>query len=33
MSEGVVALWIAGAGTSDRAERIVGDLGYPVFRP
>jgi prephenate dehydrogenase len=32
MSEGVVALWIAGAATSTRAEEIVSGLGFPVAR-
>jgi prephenate dehydrogenase len=33
MSEGVVALWIAGAEVSQRAEEIIAGLGFPVFRP
>ena len=33
MSEGVVALWIAGAETAARAEQIVAGEGFPVFRP
>ena len=33
MSEGVVALWIAGEADASRAQRLIGDLGYPVFRP
>jgi prephenate dehydrogenase len=33
MSEGVVAFWIAGAETAERAQRIIGELGYPVVRP
>jgi hypothetical protein len=32
MSEGVVALWIAGAEAADRAERLVASLGFPVVR-
>ncbi len=32
MSEGVVALWIAGADAAERAERLVSELGYPVAR-
>ncbi len=32
MSEGVVALWIAGADAADRAERSVASLGFPVAR-
>ncbi len=32
MSEGVVALWIAGEQPAERAERIVGGLGFPVAR-
>lgn len=30
MSEGVVALWIAGEGPARRAEELVGHLGFPV---
>ena len=33
MSEGVVALWIAGPEASARAQQLVGDLGFPVARP
>ena len=33
MSEGVVALWIAGAPDADRAQRTVEALGMVVFRP
>jgi hypothetical protein len=33
MRDGVVALWIAGDEAADRAELLVGDLGYPVARP
>jgi prephenate dehydrogenase len=33
MSEGVVALWLAGAATADRAQEIIEGLGHPVFRP
>lgn len=33
MSEGVVALWIAGADAADRAEQLVDGLGFPVARP
>ena len=32
MSEGVVALWIAGAQPASRAEELVGKLGFPVAR-
>ncbi|MGO9750622.1 MAG: prephenate dehydrogenase/arogenate dehydrogenase family protein [Solirubrobacteraceae bacterium] len=32
MTEGVVALWIAGAGTAARAEQIIHELGFPVAR-
>lgn len=32
MTEGVVALWIAGAGSADRAQELVGGLGFPVAR-
>jgi prephenate dehydrogenase len=32
MSEGVVALWIAGADSADRAQELVGGLGFPVAR-
>ncbi len=32
MSEGVVALWVAGADAARRAEELVGRLGFPVAR-
>jgi len=32
MSEGVVALWIAGSDAAERAERLVTQLGFPVAR-
>jgi prephenate dehydrogenase len=32
MSEGVVALWIAGQEQAERAEELVGRLGFPVAR-
>ena len=32
MSEGVVALWITGAQPADKAEELVGGLGFPVAR-
>ena len=32
MSEGVVAMWIAGEAEADRAEELVGKLGFPVAR-
>jgi prephenate dehydrogenase len=32
MSEGVVALWIAGEQQAERAEELVGRLGFPVAR-
>ncbi len=32
MSEGVVALWIAGEEPAERAEALVGRLGFPVAR-
>jgi prephenate dehydrogenase len=32
MSEGVVALWISGAGPAQRAEELVVRLGFPVAR-
>jgi prephenate dehydrogenase len=32
MSEGVVALWIAGEEPARRAEGLVGELGFPVAR-
>jgi prephenate dehydrogenase len=32
MSEGVVALWIAGEDPARRAEELVGELGFPVAR-
>ncbi len=33
MSEGVVALWIAGEEPARRAEELVATLGFPVARP
>jgi prephenate dehydrogenase len=33
MSDGVVALWIAGAQAADRAQQLVVGLGFPVARP
>ena len=33
MSEGVIALWIAGADAADRAHELVVGLGFPVARP
>ena len=33
MSEGVVALWIAGEDSAARAQALVGGLGFPVARP
>jgi prephenate dehydrogenase len=33
MTEGVIALWIAGAPTAARAEQIIHAEGFPVFRP
>jgi prephenate dehydrogenase len=33
MSEGVIALWVAGEEPARRAERLVGELGFPVARP
>jgi prephenate dehydrogenase len=32
MSEGVVALWIAGEQPAQRAQALIGDLGFPVAR-
>lgn len=33
MTEGVVALWIAGATAAGRAQELVAALGFPVARP
>jgi prephenate dehydrogenase len=33
MSEGVVAMWIAGEQAARRAEELVAGLGFPVARP
>ncbi|HET9719719.1 MAG TPA: prephenate dehydrogenase/arogenate dehydrogenase family protein [Solirubrobacteraceae bacterium] len=33
MSEGVVALWLPGTAAAEAAQRIIEDLGHPVFRP
>jgi prephenate dehydrogenase len=32
MSEGVVALWIAGERPADRAQELISELGFPVAR-
>ncbi len=32
MSEGVVALWIAGQAQAERTEKLVAKLGFPVAR-
>jgi prephenate dehydrogenase len=32
MSEGVVALWLAGSDSAGRAEGLVARLGFPVAR-
>ena len=33
MTEGVVALWIAGEPAAATAERLIGELGFDVVRP
>ncbi len=33
MTEGVVALWIAGEPAADTAEQLIGELGFDVVRP
>jgi prephenate dehydrogenase len=33
MSEGTVALWIAGDRDAARAEQLIGSKGFRVFRP
>jgi prephenate dehydrogenase len=33
MSEGVVAMWIAGESATERAQALIADLGFPVARP
>ncbi len=33
MSEGVVALWVAGEAAADRTQELVAGLGFPVARP
>jgi prephenate dehydrogenase len=33
MTEGVIALWVAGEDAADRTEALVGRLGFPVARP
>jgi hypothetical protein len=33
MSEGVVALWIAGEPAAEKAATVVAELGFPVARP
>jgi prephenate dehydrogenase len=30
--DGSIALWIAGDGAADRAQELVGGLGFPVVR-
>ena len=33
MTEGVVAMWIAGESATERAQALIADLGFPVARP
>jgi prephenate dehydrogenase len=33
MSEGVIALWVAGEGAAARTEQLAAGLGHPVVRP
>jgi prephenate dehydrogenase len=33
MTEGVVAMWIAGEAAAERAEELIAGLGFPVARP
>jgi prephenate dehydrogenase len=33
MKEGVIAMWIAGQESTDRAQELIADLGFPVARP
>jgi prephenate dehydrogenase len=33
MTEGVIALWVAGEDAANRAQELVGRLGFPVARP
>jgi prephenate dehydrogenase len=33
MKEGVIAMWIAGQESTDRAQKLIADLGFPVARP
>ncbi len=33
MTEGVIAMWIAGEGPPDRALQLIAGLGFPVARP
>jgi len=33
MTEGVVAMWIAGEAATDRAQELIAGLGFPVARP
>jgi hypothetical protein len=30
MTEGVIALWVSGEGSAERAAELVRGLGYPV---
>ena len=33
MTEGVVAMWIAGDASTERARELIAGLGFPVARP
>ena len=33
MTEGVVAMWIAGEAATERAQELIAGLGFPVARP
>jgi hypothetical protein len=33
MTEGVVAMWIAGEAATERALELIAGLGFPVARP
>jgi prephenate dehydrogenase len=33
MKEGVIAMWIAGEASTERAQELIAGLGFPVARP
>jgi hypothetical protein len=33
MTEGVIAMWVAGEAATERAQELIAGLGFPVARP